>query len=397
LKGGFVMNFDQTYTFQLGTVIHYGYNSALQAGPDSKRLGAEKVFIVTDKGVSGAGLLVAIIKSLETSNVPYAIFDDVEVDPGTTTVEKGVNLLKKEGCNFIAAVGGGSPICAAKAIALLASNGGSITDYEGIDKYITPPLPVLAIPTTAGAGSEVSPFFIITDESRDYKMAVGGSKCYPAVAILDPLLLRDIPFWPAVNAGLDALTHAIEACWTNFSTPFTDCIALGAINLIMENLVPMVLTGNLEAKNKQLLASTMANIACGNAKLGLVHALSQPLGKYHLPHGYANGILLPYVMEYNLPACEDRLALMAISMGEDRAVYTQDEMAQRAIWRVKKLYVSLGFPKKFDEEEINPKEIPDLVKIVMNMAYPMWRFNIRKSTEEDLILLYNNAFKGWEL
>jgi alcohol dehydrogenase len=292
-------------------------------------------------------------------------------------------------------VGGGSPVCAAKGIALLATNGGSIADYEGVGKYKHPPLPVIAIPTTAGAGSEVSATFIITDEKRNYKMAIGGSACLPEVAILDPLLLRNIPFWPAVNAGMDALTHAVEACWTNHSTPLTDCIAYGSISLIMENLAPMVLTEDLEAKNKQLLGSTMANIACGNAKLGLVHALSQPLGAYHLAHGYANGILLPFVMEFNLPACEEKLALMAIAMGEDRTGYTQGELAQRAIWRVKDLYLSLGFPNKLDEKEVDPKEIPEMVKRVMTR--PQKKFNIRKSTEKDLTLLYEKAFQGWEL
>jgi len=319
------MNYDQIYSFVLGTVIRHGYNSAAQVGAEVKRLRAKKVLIVSDKGVSGAGLLDPITQSLEGARVPFVVFDDVEVDPGTATVHKGVKLLQNEGCNIVVVVGGGSPVCAAKGIALVATNGGAITDYEGIGKYKRPPLPVIAIPTTAGAGSEVSPMFIITDESRNYKMSVGGPACYPTVAILDPFLLRNIPFWPAVNAGLDALTHAVEACWTNLSTPFTDSIALGAISLMMENLAPMVLTGDLEAKNKQLLASTMANVACGNARLGLVHALSQPLGAYHLAHGYANGIMLPYVMEFNLPACEEKLAAMAIAMGEDKTAYTQGE------------------------------------------------------------------------
>ena len=389
------MNFDQIYTFQLGTVIHHGFHSVTKVGEEAKRLGAEKVLIVTDKGVAGAGLLDPIIKSLETATIPFVILDDVEVDPGTATVDKGLKLLKDEKCNVVVVVGGGSPVCAAKGIALLATNGGSLADYEGVGKYKKSPLPVIAIPTTAGAGSEVSPTFIITDEARNYKMAIGGPGCYPEVAILDPMLLRNIPYWPAVNAGLDALTHAMEACWTIFSTPLTDCIALESIGLIMANLAPMVLSGDLEAKNKQLLASTMANIACGNAKLGLVHALSQPLGAFHLAHGYANGILLPYVMEFNLPVCEAKFASMAIAMGEDRSKYGQGELAKLAIRRVKCLYVALGFPRKIDEKEVEPKEIPKMVKQAMTRV--QWRVNIRRSTEKDIALLYKKAFQGWEL
>ncbi len=389
------MNFDLSYTFQLGTVVHHGFGSVSKVGPEAKRLGAEKILVITDKEVRGAGLLDSVVKSIEAVNIPFTIFGDVEVDPGTATVNKGVDLLKVEGCNLVVVLGGGSPVCAAKGIALLATNGGSITDYEGEDKYKHPPLPVIAIPTTAGAGSEVSPAFIINDVSRDYKFTISGPDCYPDVAVLDPLLLKNIPFWPAVNAGLDALTHAMEACWTNFSTPLTDCIALGAISMIMENLAPMVLTGDLEAKNQQHLAATMANIACGNSKLGLVHALCQPLANYHLAHGYANGLLLPYVMEFNLPVCEKKLASMAIAMGEDKTTYTQGELARKAIWRVKNLYLEIDFPRKLDEKQISSKEIPELVKRAMTR--PMVKFNIRKSTEKDLTLIYEKAFQGWEL
>jgi len=340
------MNYDQIYTFQMGTVIHHGYNSVSLVGSEAKRLGADKILLVTDKKVAEAGLTDSVIKFIEEAKIPFVIFDEVEVDPGTATVSKGVEIVKKKGCNFVVVVGGGSPVCAAKGIALLATNGGSLTDYEGVGKYKHSPLPVIAIPTTAGAGSEVSDAFIITDERRNYKFNIRGPECSPKVAILDALLLRDIPFWPAVNAGLDALSHAMEACWTILSTPLTDHIALGAISLIMENLAPMVLTGELEAKNKQMLASAMANIACGNARLGIVHIMSQPLGAYHLGHGYANGILLPYGMEFNLPACGGKLAAMAIVMGEERSKYTQAELAEKAIWRVKDLYLKLGFPKK---------------------------------------------------
>jgi alcohol dehydrogenase class IV len=389
------MNFDHIYTFALGTVIHHGFNSVSLVGQEAKRVGAKKVLAVTDKVVAEAGLFEPVVSSLKTAGIPFVTFDDVEVDPGTATVNKGVKLLKDENCDVVVVVGGGSPVCAAKGIALLATNGGSITDYEGVGKYKNPPLPVIAIPTTAGAGSEVSAMFVITDEARKYKMSIGGPACYPTVAILDAMLLRDIPYWPAVYAGIDALTHAMEALWTKFPTPLTDCIALQAIALTMENLEPMAMTGDLEAKNKQLLASSMANIACGNAKLALVHAMSQPLSSYDLAHGYVNGLMLPFVMEFNLPACEDKFAAMAVAMGEDKTKYTQRELAEKAIWRVKKLFLRLGFPNKINEKEVDPKNIPEMVKGVMTR--PQWQYNIRRSNEADLTLLYEKAFKGWTL
>ena len=390
-----MMNFDQIFTFQLGTTVLHGYNCVARTGAEAKRLGVQRALIVSDKGVYGAGLIEPVADSLKNANIPFAIFDDVEVDPGTGTVNSCLKLLSDEKCNGVVVIGGGSPVCAAKAVALLATNGGSITDYEGFGKYKKPPLPVIAIPTTAGAGSEVSPTFIITDEARNYKMAIGGAACFPQVAILDPMLLRDIPFWPAVNAGLDALTHAMEACWTTLATPLTDCIALESIRLIHKNLAPMVLGGDLEAKNIQLLASTMANIACGNAKLGLVHALSQPLGARHLAHGYANGIMLPFVMEFNHPVCKEKFAAMAAAMGADRLTASLEELAEQAIVMIKKLYLELGFPNKLDKKEVDPQEIPAMVK--QAKTRPQWKFNIRKSTDRDLTGIYEKAFQGWEL
>ena len=277
------------------------------------------------------------------------------MDPGTKTVANGVDLLKAEGCDGVVVVGGGSPMCAGKGIALVATNGGSIADYEGNEKYKVPPLPVIGIPTTAGAGSEVSPSFIITDEKRNYKMSISGEKAPPRVAVLDPVLLLNIPFWPGVNAAMDALSHAIGACCTDGATPITDALALASIAMMMKHLAPSVLTQDLESKNQQLIASVMANMACGNARLDLIHALSHPLGSYHMPHGLANGILIPYVMEFNFPVCQDKFAQMALAMGESGQGLTSSQLAQRAIDRVKALFVDVGFPTKIPSDVADRK------------------------------------------
>ena len=175
----------------------------------------------------------------------------MEVDPVQKPCEKGADLLRSEGCDGVIVVGGGSPMCAGKGIALVATNGGSIAEYEGAERYKIAPLPVIGIPTTAGAGSEVSPTFVITDEKRNYKMAIRGDTCHPKVAILDPLLLLNIPYWPGINAGMDALAHAIGACCTTEATPITDSLAIAAFAMMMRHLVPSVLTNDLEAKNQQ--------------------------------------------------------------------------------------------------------------------------------------------------
>lgn len=387
------MNSSAIFSFHLPTKLVHGYNAITHVGKEAKRLGIKKALVVTDGGVKGAGLIEPALKSLESEGIPAAVFDEVEMDPGTATVAKGIDLLKREGCNGVIVVGGGSPMCAGKAIALVGSNGGSIADYEGSEKYKVPPLPIIGIPTTAGAGSEVSATFIITDEKRNYKMSIAGPRIYPDVAILDPVLLLNIPFWPGVNAGMDALSHAVGACCTNDATPITDSLAMASIAIMMKHLAPHVLTQDLEAKNQQLIASVMANMACGNAKLDLIHALSHPLGSYHMPHGLANGILIPYVMEFNLPVCEDTFARMAIAMGENSSGLTARQLARRAIERVKELFVEVGFPTKIPSDVVDRKDIPNMVK--QTMTRPMTRFNRRKSTEKDLANIYQKAFEGW--
>ena len=387
------MNYDMLFSFHMPTKIIHGFNAIAYVGKEARMIGIRKALVVTDGGVKGAGLIDNGLKSLELEGIPAVIFDEVEIDPGIKTVSKGVDLLKSEECNGVIIVGGGSPMCAGKGVALVATNGGVIADYEGYEKYKVPPLPVIGIPTTAGAGSEVSATFIITDERRNYKMAIGGMRCYPDTAILDPLLLLNIPFWPGMNAGMDALSHAIGACCTNYATPITDSLAIASVAMIMKNLAPSVLTNDLEAKNQQLVASAMANISCGSAKLDLIHALSHPLGRYHMAHGLANGILIPYVMEFNLPACEDKFAQMAIVIGENSHELTTKELARKAIERIKGLFIEVGFPNKIPEDIVDKKDIPQMVK--QAMTRPMTKFNRRKCKEKDLVEIYQKAFEGW--
>jgi alcohol dehydrogenase len=388
------MNYDAIYYFQIPTKIIYGLNTINKVGEEAKILGIKKALIVTDAGVKGVGLIDPGLKSLESAGIPAVVFDEIEIDPGTNTVTRGVDLLRSEKCDGVIVVGGGSPLCAGKAIALVATNGGSIADYEGIEMYKVPPLPVIGIPTTAGSGSEVSAVFIITDEKRNYKMYVRGVKCYPEVAILDPVLLLNIPYWPGMNAGMDALSHAIGACCTTQATPITDSLAIASIAMITKHLASSILTNDLEAKNRQLIASTMANIACGNAQIDLIHVLSHPLSRYHMAHGLVCGILIPYVMEFNLPVCEDRFAEIAIALGEPSHGLTRNELAKKTIKRIKELYIEIGFPNKLPTDTVERKHIPNLARQAMGR----WtaKFNRRKFDEKDLVEIYHKALEGWK-
>jgi alcohol dehydrogenase class IV len=388
------MNFNAISDYYMPTRIIHGFGAVSESGKEAVSLKINKALLVTDKGVREAGLIDKTKASLESAGVPVVLFSDVEEDPGTKTVVKGVDILRAEGCNGVVIVGGGSPLCAGKGIALLAANGGLMSDYEGMDKFKVRPLPVIGIPTTAGAGSEVSSTFIITDEKRNYKMAIIGKACFPDITILDPLLLANIPYWAGMNAAMDALSHAVGACSTNLATPITDSLAIASIAMMEKNMASAILTGDLEAKNQQLLASVMANIACGNAKLDLIHALSHPLGSRHMPHGLANGILIPYVMEFNLPVCVDKFAQMALAMGEAAPGMTLEDLAGSAIERIKELYLMTGYPTKIPDDIVTEKDIPDMVK--QAMTRPMTKFNKRKSSEKELTAIYRRAIEGWE-
>jgi alcohol dehydrogenase len=386
------MYFDRIIPFTMPTKIIHGFGAIKQIPEECKRLGIKKAVLVTDEGLMKADVLKEITTILEVTKIPYVIYDKVEEDPSMKTVHEGEKLRQAEACNGVIVVGGGSPLCAGKGIAVLGTNGGKIADYQGVGKLKVAPLPVIGIPTTAGSGSEVSPTFLITNEEKNAKMAIGSDLGYPPTAILDPNLLRSLPARQAVWSGLDALTHAVESLYTNASTPLTDAIALRAIQMMFRNLAPAAFTDNMAAKSEQLLASAMANISCGNSKLGLIHAFSFPLGNLHVPHGLACGLMLPFVMEYNLPSCRDKFAEMAVAIGENPN-QSEDSLADRAIERVKKFYVELGFPTRVTEKEVPREKFDQVIKEAAGAS--QMRFNVRRANEKDLIGIMERAYKGF--
>ncbi|MCL5962631.1 MAG: iron-containing alcohol dehydrogenase, partial [Chloroflexi bacterium] len=252
-----------TSVFSSPTKMYHGFGSVNLAGDIASSLGITKAMVVTDRGIVKAGLLEGILGSLAGKNVQHAVFDDVEEDPDGETVQRGLSKLREADANGVIAVGGGSPICAAKGIALVATNGGKIIQYEGPNKYKLPPLPVVAIPTTAGSGSDVSRWFVLHSKEEQRSFVVGGDACFPSASILDPMLLASLPKWQAIISGVDALTHAVEALWTTNATILTDAIAYECISVIVGNLTRAALTSDLEAKSRLHLAASMANIACG--------------------------------------------------------------------------------------------------------------------------------------
>lgn len=397
------------FTFYLPTRIIHGPNSVQETGTEFRKTGATKALVVTDTGVISAGLLEGVLETLRKNNIPYTVFEDVEEDPGGVTVAKGAEVASKEKCDGIVVVGGGSPICAGRGIGVVVANGGSIRDYAGLNKASKPPLPLIAIPTTAGSGAEVSQFIVLKDEERHSKMVVGSPTYFPKVAILDPLLIRTLPFWQFVVSGIDALSHAIEGYLTTMTTPITDALALSAVSLIYHNLRAASTSEDLDAKEACLIGSTMANMACGNARLGLAHAMTIPMeGMFRISHGMAVGILLPYVMEFNLPASYQRFGILAKSMGEHDMGKSVGELAPHAISALKGLFIDLAFPRKYSSSQIDRKTIPQMANMIMGglygehdlkKKYPMNAVipsaNIRKATIKDAIELYERSFEGW--
>jgi alcohol dehydrogenase class IV len=399
------------FTFHLPTKIVHGAHSVEETGTEFKALGASKALVVTDKGISGAGLIEGVLESLRAGGIPYVVFDEVEEDPSGATVGKGADLAVREKCDGIVVIGGGSPICAARGVGVVATNGGKIRDYAGLNMASKQPLPLIAIPTTAGSGTEVSQFIVLKDEELHTKMVAGSPWYFPKVAILDPLLLRGLSFRQFAISGVDALGHAIEAYLTNLCTPITDAWALQAVSMMYHNLRQAATSDDLDAKEACLIGSSLANMACGNARLGLVHTMTTPMeGMFKIPHGIAIGVLLPYVMEFNLPASFERFAALARAMGESDSGKTVAELAPRAIIAVKKLLVDLDFPRKYSDSQVDPKAIPQIARIIMGGLYAVRDLikeypinaivpsaNIRKSTMGDVIRLFEQSFKGWEV
>lgn len=386
---------NQIATFICRTRIYHGAGTARMAGGEAARLGITKTLLVTDPGVKNAGLLEPIEASLKEAGIPFQVFDNVPVDADTGTMSRGAGLLKEAGANGVIAIGGGSPMCAGKGIALESTNGISVREMEGRNRYKFPPLPVICIPTTAGSGAEVSTNIAIHDGERERIYGVGGDDIQPAVALLDPLMLKTCPPRQMVYSGLDALSHCLETLWTTKANDLSNSLAYEAIRLIMTHLPKASFSDDLEAKSIQLMASAMANLSLQASSLGIVHSMTMD---YHLkvPHGLANGLLLPYAMEYNMPVCQDRFARMAVALGESPEGLTQAELALLALQRLKELYILLGVPRKFDEKDIARTRIPAMAKAVINNPF-FTRDNLRKVTEEDAARLYEASLEGWEL
>jgi len=346
------------------------------------------------QGIKKAGIVERLIKFLKEENINYTIYDEVVANPPIQVVEKGAKLARETNTDLIITIGGGSSIDVGKGINVLLTNGGDIKDYIGVEKVSQPTLPLIAIPTTCGTGSEVTWSTVITDPEEQFKFAILSSQNIPEIAIIDPTIMVSLPPELIASTGMDALTHAIEAYVSVKAQPFSDALAIYAINLISSNLRKAVLyQDNLEYVGKMAIASTMAGAAFTNGFLGLVHAMSHTLGGvFDIPHGIANAILLPYVMKFNMIAAPQKFAKIAEAMGENIKGLNVLEAAEKALNAVVKLSTDIGIPNNLRDVGMDPNMIEKLAADSMRSGNVLT--NPRKNTIEDVKTLFRNAYDG---
>lgn len=352
----------------------------------------KKALIVTDSVLLNIGLVDAIEYLLKENNIEYVVYSDTKPNPTVKNVNDGLAILKENNCDFVISLGGGSPHDCAKGIALLATNGGDIKDYEGVNKSPKPQLPLIAINTTAGTASEMTIFSIITDEDRHVKMALVDKHMTPVMAVNDPTLMVNMPASLTAATGMDALTHAIEAYVSTNATPITDACAEKSIELIFNYLKRAVDDGqDIEAREMMAYAEFLAGMAFNNASLGYVHAMAHQLGGfYDLPHGVCNAVLLPYVQEFNMSVAESRLKKVASVMGIDVSNMTDKEGAMACIVLIKTLSKSIGIPAGLKELGVKREDFDILAANALNDACGLT--NPRKATHEDVVEIFDNAF-----
>jgi alcohol dehydrogenase class IV len=388
------MDMSRQYVFHAPTRVIFGGGSVQATGREMAALGGSSALVVTDPGVVKAGLLDAVLGSLAAADIGTTVFDAVEPNPSIGTVEAAQAAYRSGGCNAIVAVGGGSPMDVAKAVGILVTNGGAITDYEGKPDAIRADLPpFICVPTTCGTGSEVTPFAVITDQARHWKMSIASPREIPRVAIVDPDLFLKMPASLIAATGMDALTHAIESYTNQDVQPFADAFDIHAIKLIGTYLRPAVANGNREAMAYMAVAATMAGMGFSQNRLGIVHAISHPVTSYvGTPHGVANAILLPYVLDYNAIGAGPRIAEIGRALGGNRGGPPWRNGPESGIQAVRALSRDVGIPETLREVGVTEEHVADIAADAMKSGNI--RINPRRVTQADIERVIRNAING---
>jgi alcohol dehydrogenase len=370
-----------------------GPGSVEQLAEEVKRLGSDRTLLVTDKGLKEAGVVDAVCNVMEKAGVKYRVYDGVEPEPEARLVNVAVKVGKEFGASSVVGLGGGSSLDVAKAAAVMMTNEGSVEDYFGMEKIRKPGLPVVAVPTTAGTGSEVTSISVLMDPSDGVKKGVVSSFMYAKVAILDPTLTVNLPPRLTAMTGLDALVHAIESFTGVNANPITDALNAKSIELIAANIRKAVFSGHdLAARDAMLTASCMAGMAFSNTQNGLDHALALAIGsRYHLSHGLSTAILLPWVMAFNLPANLEKFARIARIVGKPVEGADLRTMARLAVDWAKELLEDLNVLPALRAYGVRKEDFPLLAKQAL-AAKRLIDNNPRRPSEEEVVTLLEEAY-----
>jgi 1,3-propanediol dehydrogenase/alcohol dehydrogenase len=385
---------NQVYVFGSPSTVLYGAGCIEKVGERLAKYGLKRALIVTDDNLVQAGKVELLKGILASSQIDSCVYSGVNAETTNVHVDEGVDALRRNSCDVVIALGGGSPIDAAKGIAILATNPGDITNYEGRNiKIPHQRMMLVAIGTTAGTGSEVTRAAVITDVKRNVKMVIKDEMIRPDMAVCDPLLTVSMP--PSVTAatGMDALAHAIEGSVGRETQPMSEIFGLAAMKLISHSLPRAWADGqDIAARSDMMLAELLAGFAFGISATCSGHGLARPFGAhFHVPHGMCNAFFLPIFMEFTIPACPEKFAKMADAMGEDTTGLTVWEAGMKAVESVRRLQKIIGIPTLveygIDVEEYR-KSIPQMVKD--GIASGSHRLNPRVPTEQELHKLYES-------
>ncbi|MCX6986046.1 MAG: iron-containing alcohol dehydrogenase [Lentisphaerae bacterium] len=383
---------EKTYGFFIPCVSLMGIGCHKDLGARIKSLGGKKPLLVTDEGMTKVGLTAQIAGLIKKdTGIDAVVYDKTVPNPTDSNVEEGLEVYRKNKCDMIITLGGGSAHDCGKGIGIVATNGGRIHDYEGVDKSTKPMPPFIAVNTTAGTASEMTRFCIITDTSRHIKMAIVDWRTTPSIAINDPCLMSGMPPFLTACTGMDALTHAVEAYVSIDATPVTDACALKAIQLVSEYLRPAVANGtDMEARARMAYAEYLAGLAFNNASLGYVHAMAHQLGGfYNLAHGMCNAILLPHVCRFNLVSSVEKFGDIAISLGENIGGLSARAAAEKAIEAIEVLSKDVGIPSGLAGLNVKEKDFEVMAKNAMKDACGLT--NPRTPGLQDVIAIYKAA------
>lgn len=343
-------------SFYMPTRIVSGSGALATIGTLARDLKMTRVLVVSDPVISAQGFHADALAALTEAGTAVSRFDECGIDARCSHIDDQGERVRRDGIDGVVCIGGGSVMCTGKGIAIVATNRKPMAECTGIGQFDRKALPMIMVPTTAGSGSEVSQWTIVKDEVRHLKLLGGGPLSFPDAAILDPVTLRSLPMHVASLPAVDALTHGVEAYLSGIASPLTDAVALAAVRLQAASLRASINADDDRAREDNLVASCMANIACGNARLGHGHALSLPLeGHLDLPHPYGVGVLLPHVVAFNLAVLPAKVGPLAEALEVETAGLSRQETIAACADAIRSLYADIGFPTRFTPEQL-PRE-----------------------------------------